>query len=92
MELPIVEYDRFGRIKYNPAFHTKHKTPWSMEDLQYLVNWYDIIGPEEMSFALERPVTAIQQKVTVLRRQGYMKKPDKFGYHRRIKKELRQQP
>lgn len=28
--------------------------PYTKEDLDYLINWYDKIGLEEMSLALER--------------------------------------
>lgn len=85
--LKPVEYDSSGRMKYNPRFHKKG-IAWSSEDLQYLIEWYDIIGPEEMSFALERPATSIMQRVSELRRKGVMKKPKKITHFRRIKKEM----
>ncbi|WP_242831514.1 hypothetical protein [Clostridium cadaveris] len=64
-------------MKYNPEFHRKNGQPWDKEDLEYLINWYDKIGPEELSFALERPITALCQKVSVLRRIGVMEKSEK---------------
>ena len=82
--MEALEYDRYGRLKYNPIFHSKHKTPWSTEDLQYLINFYDFAGPEEMSFALERPATAIKQKVNELRKKGVMKKSQKIIRHEKI--------
>lgn len=81
-----VEYDKSGRMKYNPLYHAKHGMPWSFEDLQYLINWYDLIGPEEMSFALERTISTINQKVVELRREGVMIKPIKRMHNERIKR------
>lgn len=73
----MIEYDSSGRMKYNPEFHTKSGQPWEEDDIQYLIDWYEKIGPEEMSFALERPISAIIQKATVLRKKGFIKKPTK---------------
>jgi hypothetical protein len=78
------EYDDCGRMKYNPLYHGKHGTPWSTEDLQYLINWYDYIGPEEMSFALERTICTINTKVVEFRKQGVMKRPSRLMKHERI--------
>lgn len=80
----MIEYDRYGRMKYNPEFHKRSGQIWSKSDLNYLINWYDKIGAEEMSFALERPISAISEKVAVLRRRGTMKKPKKQKRHNRI--------
>lgn len=83
------EYDINGRMKYNPEFHRKHNTSWSKEDLEYLICWYDLAGPEELSFALERPMTAINQKVVSLRKKGIMKKSEKRMYHKTIRRQER---
>lgn len=83
----MIEYDRFGRMKYNPEFHRKNGQPWSKNDLEYLINWYDKIGPEEMSFALERPITAVMQKAKVLRYEGLMHKQSKKVRHARARYE-----
>lgn len=82
-----VIYDHFGRMKYNPEFHINTGKAWSTNDEQYLIDWYDIIGPEEMSFALERTIISVMQKVTVLRKEGVMKKPLKRANSKRIKKD-----
>lgn len=57
-----LEYDKYGRMKYNPYFHKNNRKPWTEEELQYLTNWYDIIGAQEMSFALERTPSSIYTK------------------------------
>jgi hypothetical protein len=67
-----VEYDQYGRMKFNPIFHYNNGTLWNEEDLEYLIKWFDKIGPDEMSFALGRTMGTIQQKVTILRRRGIM--------------------
>lgn len=73
----MVEYDRYGRMKYNPELHENQGKPWSKEDLEYLIAWYEIIGAEEMSLALGRPEAVIANKVSKLRKSGLMKKPQK---------------
>lgn len=69
-----VEYDRWGRMKYNPVFHENNGKTWTQEDLQYLIDWFDIIGVEEMSFALSRTMGTIQNKVAELRKSNRMRK------------------
>lgn len=64
-----IKYDRYGRMIYTPSFHRKHGKPWSKSDLEYLINWYDIIGSAEMSLALERPETAIRSKIYQIRKE-----------------------
>lgn len=82
-----ITYDRFGRMKYNSEFHINTGKAWNTNDKQYLIDWYDIIGPEEMSFALERTIVSVMQKVNVLRQNGVMKKPLKRVNSKRIKKD-----
>lgn len=73
----MVEYDSCGRMKYNPELHENQGKPWSKEDLEYLITWYEIIGAEEMSLALGRPEAVIANKVSKLRKSGLMKRPTK---------------
>ena len=72
-----VEYDRWGRMKYNPVFHENNGKTWTQEDLQYLIDWYDAIGVEEMSFALSRTMGTIQNKVADLRKSNRMQRVGK---------------
>ena len=83
----MIEYDRFGRMKYNPEFHKRSGMIWNKDELDYLINWYDKIGAEEMSFALERPITSVAQKVNILRGRGVMQKPTKYMRHVRARYE-----
>ena len=64
-----IEYDSYGRMMYNPRFHKNNRKVWEANDLDYLANWYDIIGPEEMSFALERTIKSVMQKIVSVRRK-----------------------
>lgn len=48
----MIKYDKQGRIQYNPELHFNQGQRWSEEDTEYLINWYHIIGVEEMSLAL----------------------------------------
>ena len=82
-----VTYNNRGRMNYNQEFHTKQGLPWDNEDLQYLIEYFDIIGPEEMSLALERTEPSILTKVTELRNKKIMPIPNKKIRHRRMRKE-----
>ncbi|WP_205694139.1 hypothetical protein [Clostridium sp. JN-9] len=73
-----IRYDRYGRMFYNPEFHANNGKQWTTEDLQYLINWYDIAAPEEISFALERTQKTVQNKACQLRKKGIMHKPMKI--------------
>lgn len=53
--------------------------PYTKEDLDYLINWYDKIGLEEMSLALERTGRSVVGKVYELRKGGKMKKAPQKG-------------
>ena len=85
MEHPI-EYNRYGRMVYNPEFHAKQGTPWSYNDLKYLIDWYDVAGAEEMSFALERTITTVMEKARSLRKKGIMPTAKHVMHKREIKK------
>ena len=76
----MIVYDKYGKMKYNSEFHGKHGTSWSYEDLKYLIDWYDVAGAEEMSFALERTPYTIALKVCELRKKGIMKKERKIYF------------
>lgn len=66
----LIEYDRFGRMKYHPDFHANNGLPWSAEDTDYLISNYCKIGPEECSLALERTIDSVMRKMHKLRKHG----------------------
>lgn len=69
-----IEYDCHGLMKYNPSFHDRQNQPWSTDEVDYLVNWYNKIDGEEMSLALGRTINVVRQKVNMLRKKGIMPK------------------
>ena len=78
-----VQFDRYHRMKYHPEYHKNMGQPWPLEDLQYLIDYYDKIGSIEMSFALERTETSVRQRVNALRKAGIMEKPTTIRYFKR---------
>jgi transposase len=84
----LVEYDAFGRMKYNPDYHFNQGTSWSAEDKKYLIEWLDKIGLEEMSLALGRTETTISEMARKLRKKGKMKPDTKARNPRLLKFEL----
>lgn len=42
----MIEYDRWGRMKYHSEIHFKQGKEWDKEDIEYLINWIDKIGYE----------------------------------------------
>lgn len=79
-----IEYTRNGRMKYNPEYFGNSHQPWIQDELDYLINWYDTIGSEELAFALERTQNSIMAMVRELRKDGTMIKPEKIKYRKRI--------
>lgn len=77
----MVRYDQYGRLQYDPELHPKHCMPWTTSEQIYLIENYELQGPEAVSFALERTVMTRAYK---LRKQGLMKKPSKRIVHRRM--------
>lgn len=76
-------YDRHGRMQYHPAFHDRHGQPWTTTDQQFLIDHYDLLGPEQVSFALGRTIHTVMTRAYELRRDGLMPKPAKRGWSRR---------
>jgi hypothetical protein len=77
------KYDKYGRMKYDPEFHGKQSQPWTTADQNYLIKNYELIGPEEVSLALERTIHTIMQRASELRKKGLMAKPTKKICHKR---------
>ncbi|MEQ1636747.1 MAG: hypothetical protein ABL903_08635 [Methylococcales bacterium] len=78
------EYDNNGRIRFNPDIHVNHNKPWTTTDQKYLIENYDSLGPEEISFALGRTPHTIMERIYYLRKNG-LPKPDTRAWHRRMK-------
>lgn len=80
----MIEYDAYGRMKYNPELHFNQGKTWVDEDIDYLIHWLEIIGYEEMSLALGRTEATVRDKVFKLRKKGLMKEGDKSKRHRKL--------
>lgn len=80
-----LKFDSCGRMEYNPEIHFNQGLPWNEEDLEYLIEWYDIIGLEEMSLAIGRTEKTIGNKVCVLRKRGLMKPKNSKNKRRLIR-------
>jgi len=83
-----VTYDRYGRMNYHPEFHGKQKTPWTTTDQKYLIENYYLLGPEQVSFELERTIHTVMQRASELRQKGLLKPPDKRIYHKRMRSQI----
>ncbi len=57
-----VTYDRYGRMQYHPDYHPNHGKPWKQPDQVYLIQRYDLDGPEQVSFALGRTIHTIMTR------------------------------
>lgn len=80
----MIEFDDYGRMKYNPELHPNQGKPWTYEDTKYLIDWLEKIGYEEMSLALGRTESTLRDKVFKLRKKGLMKEGDKSIRHIRL--------
>jgi len=76
--------DRFGRLVYTPELFPKRGLPWTTLDQKYLIENYELLGPEAVSLALERPTVGVMQRVSELRKKGLMAYPKKRVCHKRI--------
>lgn len=74
------QYDQFGRILYNPKYHSKHKTFFTEEDIEYLCKYCEIDGLKYMSHALDRPEATLSSKIYLLRKTG------EFEYYKNLNK------
>lgn len=72
----MANYDRYGRMSYSPELHKNQGKVWTYEEVEYLKNWYAIIGPEEMSLALERTPASVMTKASSigLKTKNYSKR------------------
>jgi len=72
-KLVNITHDKYGRMNYNPEFHKNNGKVWTEDEKQYLAEWLEKIGMEEMSFALERTEKSIYTMAGKLRKLGKMK-------------------
>ena len=80
-----VTYDKYGRMNYHPDFHGNQKQPWTTVDQKFLIENYENMGPEEISFALERTIHTVMTRAYQLRKIGAMPKPTSKKNHKRTR-------
>ncbi len=78
-------YDGYGRMQYHPDFHPNHGKPWTTHDERYLIDYYEKLGPEQVSLELGRTIHTVMQRACQLRKSGLMCGPRKKIYHRRMR-------
>ena len=72
-----IQYDRQGRIKYNPDFHPNHGKQFTDEEKAYMCRWHEIDGRRSISYALGRTEGTIASMITTLKNKG------KYDYYKR---------
>ncbi|WP_254657346.1 hypothetical protein [Vibrio cidicii] len=75
-------------MNYHPDFHGNQGKPWITIDEQFLIDNYESMGPEQVSFALERTIHTVMTRVYQLRKKGLMSKPAKIKRHRRMRQNV----
>ncbi len=81
-------YDRYGRMNYHPDYHPNQWRPWTTTDQQYLIDYYEALGPDQISFDLGRTIHTIMTRAYELRKNGEMPKPKRRVRHRRVRLEV----
>ncbi|MGF7046362.1 hypothetical protein J2T13_000838 [Paenibacillus sp. DS2015] len=65
-----ITYDKQGRMKYNPIFHTNHGKPLTLSEITYICKYYDIDGLKTMSLAVGRTTKTVGSIVCKLKKSG----------------------
>jgi hypothetical protein len=76
-----IEYDRQGRLKYNPNFHDQQGQVWTEKDNEYLCKYYEVDGREMLSMALSRTPSTVANQVRNLKRAGMYEYFKHLGRH-----------
>jgi len=78
-------YDRYGRMNYHPEYHPNQGRPWTTRDQKYLIEYYEKLGPEQVSLALGRTIHTVMQRACELRKTGAMRRPTNRTCHPRTR-------
>ncbi len=81
MSVNNITYDSSGRMKYNPEFHDNQGKAWTVKDQKFLIENYEAMGPERLSYDLGRTFTTIANRAYELRKSGLMKPRKKRNRH-----------
>lgn len=81
MEEPIMTYDKWGRMHYNPYYHENYNQRMSEEDKAYLCTFYKRGEIKTIALALGKTDKAVYQMY------GHLKKRGKIEYYKRLYEE-----
>ena len=71
-----LEYDKYGRLKYNPAYHPNQGKPWTTKENIYLCKYYRSArgckgsNIKSLSLDMGRTVNSIRSQLLFLRKAG----------------------
>lgn len=65
-----IEYDRLGRMKYNPQFHDNQGTKFTEGELIYLCKFWEKDKTKNLSLAVGRTESSLAKKIQMLRKKS----------------------
>ena len=68
--LPAIEYDRLGRMKYNSFFHDKQGTRFTESEIIYICKFWEKDKTKNLSLALGRTETSLAKKIQMLKQKS----------------------
>ena len=68
--LPAIEYDRLGRMKYNSFFHDKQGTRFTKSEIIYICKFWGKDKTKNLSLALGRTETSLAKKIQMLKQKS----------------------
>lgn len=74
------QFDRYGRLLYNPEYHFNQGKPWTKEELTYLCSMHRNMhgGMKSLSLAIGRTETTCATKI------GYLQKQGRYEYYKKL--------
>ena len=85
-----LEYDKYGRLKYNPAYHPNQGKPWTTKENIYLCKYYKTenirskrgvreSNIKSLSLDMGRTINSIRSQLLYLRKSGLYEKYKHWG-------------
>lgn len=85
-----ITYDKHGRMRYHPSLHFNQGKPWKTTDEKYLIDFYEKLGPEQISFDIGRTIHTVMTRAYELRKGGLMPAAKKNIKHKRMRAKTQQ--
>ncbi|MCY9547306.1 DNA-entry nuclease [Lysinibacillus xylanilyticus] len=80
LTIESINYDRYGRLHFNPLYHFSQGSCFTESDLEYICKYYDYDGAKSISLAVGKTEYSIQSKVHKLRKNGL------YSYYKNLNK------